>query len=145
MAGLQNPYGLREAVEHALDSEDFTPLVRLVFDAQSQDGVPPPAPKDSESAGTSQGEQAGEPPLKAVLAVLQELADDREAEIQQICRCAEHSMGPTSRRRTRTSSSLARESWPGCVGVPLCLPHIAMPPPCLWFQDQCHGDFQRAP
>lgn len=77
-------------IEGALDSDDITPLVRLVFDAQHpNEPLPLPIPLDSES-GTTTLEEAGaalrENPLESVLEALQEVAEDKEAEIQQICR-----------------------------------------------------------
>ena len=81
--------GLLDLVDHALESDDIGHLIRLVFEAQPQETpLPRPLPKDTDSATTSQGDAgAGESPLEAVLAVLYEVAEDREAEISQICRC----------------------------------------------------------
>ena len=96
---------LREYVESAVESEDIIPLVKLVFEAQPPaDPLPAPLARDSESGTTSLGGDGpgagdgsggggggsrlvgGAAALPAVLEVLQEVADDREAEIRQMCR-----------------------------------------------------------
>jgi hypothetical protein len=64
--------------------------VRLVFDAHPNDvPLPLPLPLDSESGTTTLddlGALLQDNPLEAVLEVLDEVAEDKQAEIQQICR-----------------------------------------------------------
>ncbi|GAB4817780.1 hypothetical protein N2152v2_004826 [Parachlorella kessleri] len=89
-AHITTAEALRETVETALEAEDITPLVRLVFDAHPADEpLPVPVPLDSESGTTTLDEMGAllqENPLEALLEVLGEVVEDKEAEIQQICR-----------------------------------------------------------
>eukprot|EP00887_Chlorella_sp_A99_P005321 scaffold1.g5321.t1 len=86
LAHLSASHGMHDLVEHALEAGDISQLVRLCFDAQPTDAAPPPPPRDGESAATGGGETREDSPLEAVLTALEEVAEDREAEIQQICR-----------------------------------------------------------
>ena len=84
---------LRELVESSIESDDVGPLVKAVFEVQpAGELLPLPLTRDSESATTSQGEQGLLPQgsvLDTVLEMLQEVAEQKESEIQQICRLAE--------------------------------------------------------
>lgn len=94
-AGADAMDRLAELVESALDSDDVAPLVKAVFEvAPPGEALPLPVPRGSESATTSLGGGAGgdvgaEPGnvLDAVLGLLHQVAEEKEAEIQQICRC----------------------------------------------------------
>jgi hypothetical protein len=84
---------LRELVESSIESDDVGPLVKAVFEVQpAGEPLPLPLTRDSESATTSQGEQGLLPQgsvLDTVLEMLQEVAEQKESEIQQICRSAD--------------------------------------------------------
>lgn len=90
---------LRDLVESAIESHDVGPLVKAVFEVEAGEagaGAPPtpplPAPPGradgGESATTrdSDAVPAGSV-LERVLELLGEVAEDKEAEIAQICRC----------------------------------------------------------
>lgn len=88
---------VRELVEGAIESDDVGPLVKAVFEVQPPgEALPQPPPRGSESATTSQGGQhsvgdagaGGQPPnmLDAVIEALADVAEEKEAEIAQICR-----------------------------------------------------------
>ncbi|PRW58081.1 exocyst complex component SEC15A [Chlorella sorokiniana] len=85
---------LRELVETSIESDDVGPLVKAVFEVQPPgEAMPPPlrgAGATSESAATTSladGQlPAGTSPLDAVLEMLGEVAEEKEAEIAQICR-----------------------------------------------------------
>lgn len=82
---------VRDLVESAIESDDVGPLIKAVFEVQPPgEALPPPLPRGSESATTSQGgeqQQALANVLDAVLEMLAEVAEEKEAEIAQICRC----------------------------------------------------------
>jgi hypothetical protein len=85
---------LRELVESSIESDDVGPLVKAVFEVQpAGEPLPLPLTRDSESATTSQGELGQQLPqgsvLDTVLEMLQVVAEQKESEIQQICRLAE--------------------------------------------------------
>jgi hypothetical protein len=82
---------LKELVASSIESDDVAPLVKAVFDvAPPGEQLPAPPPGGSESATTSQGdaELAQASLLETVLGLLQEVEEEKEAEIQQICRWA---------------------------------------------------------
>ena len=96
-AGFSTLGHLRELVESSIETEDVGPLVKAVFEVQpAGEPLPLPLTRDSESATTSQGELGQVPQgsvLDTVLEMLQEVAEQKESEIQQICRCAEVLVG----------------------------------------------------
>lgn len=94
---VQQPAGLRHTCSSPPSPPRTQPRpavpapaqVRLVFDVHPAEPLPVPVPLDSESGTTTLDEAAAllrENPLEAVLEALQEVAEDKEAEIEQICR-----------------------------------------------------------
>jgi hypothetical protein len=79
---------LKELVASSIESDDVGPLVKAVFEvAPPGEQLPLPLTRDSESGTTSQGEQLPQDSvLDSVLELLQEVAEEKEAEIQQVCR-----------------------------------------------------------
>ena len=93
VAGGASLGSLRELVETAIESDDVGPLVKAVFEVHLPgEAVPEPVPRDGESGTTSQGSHpllgavAPANVLDTVLEMLQEVAEEKEAEIQQVCR-----------------------------------------------------------
>lgn len=111
-------HGLMDAIDQALDSGDTSHLVRLVFATDPSRFLPAPSGPDTDTVTTSLGDDDGFPGgnvLESVLEALQEVSEDREMEIQDICRC-----------------SLARRWTQECPGV---CPETSLPGPysrCSW-------------
>lgn len=86
MADSQTPDGaLSEAIDHVLDSGDISNLVRLVFATDPSRSLPSPFGADGET--TSVGDEFfGNTAMEEALEALQEVSEDREEEIHDICR-----------------------------------------------------------
>lgn len=96
---------LRDLVESAIESHDVAPLVKAVFEVEAGEagavsqgaaGAPPtpplPAPPGRADGGESATTRDSDAVpaggvLERVLELLGEVAEDKEAEIAQICRC----------------------------------------------------------
>ncbi|KAL6766648.1 hypothetical protein ACKKBG_A36835 [Auxenochlorella protothecoides x Auxenochlorella symbiontica] len=81
-------HGLMDAIDQALDSGDTSHLVRLVFATDPSRFLPAPSGPDTDTVTTSLGDDDGFPGgnvLESVLEALQEVSEDREVEIQDIC------------------------------------------------------------
>lgn len=90
---------LRDLVESAIESHDVGPLVKAVFEVEAGEAgagavltppLPaPPARADGAESATTRDSDAvpAGGVLERVLELLGEVADDKEAEIAQICRC----------------------------------------------------------
>ncbi|RMZ54715.1 hypothetical protein APUTEX25_003093 [Auxenochlorella protothecoides] len=81
-------HGLMDAIDQALDSGDTSHLVRLVFATDPSRFLPAPSGPDTDTVTTSLGDDDGFPGgnvLESVLEALQEVSEDREMEIQDIC------------------------------------------------------------
>lgn len=75
---------LRELVESAVESGEVAPLVKLAFEAGEPGG------SGGDASGQQQREaEAGSALVNSVLELLTQVADDKEAEISQICRCTQ--------------------------------------------------------
>lgn len=70
---------LKELVATSIESDDVAPLVKAVFDV-------PPAGEQPAATGQGDAEAGQASVAEAVLGLLQEVAEEKEAEIQQICR-----------------------------------------------------------
>jgi hypothetical protein len=81
---------LKELVASSIENDDVGPLVKAVFEVVPPgEPLPLPPTHDGESGTTSLGDggEAGQGSvLDSVLELLQEVAEEKEAEIQQICR-----------------------------------------------------------
>lgn len=108
--------GLSEAIEHVLDSGDISNLVRLVFATDPTRSLPVPLGADGET--TSLGDEFfGNSAMEEALEALQEVSEDREEEIRDICRYQLEALW-------RGGIHMSILAQPVCgAGMPKCQPH----------------------